>query len=284
MNLLRWMLPWEFSPTVLVSCVLTVTLFARGVRLEAAAGRSTWWLRQVGFYLGMVLVYVPLQTHLDYYAQHMFWIHRLQHMFLHHVGPFLIALSAPWHVIVAGLPVTSRTRLRSFWFGTPVRQIYQFLQQPFIAYLMFTGLIYFWLWPSIHFNAMLDATEYRWMNWSMVIDGLLFWWLMFDPRSREQGARMGFGARIPLVLLAMVPQLFLGAYLSLHSQVIYSVYAICGRLWPINPVTDQQLGGLIIWIPSSMMSVVASLIMIRQWMYNDARVRGAKANATSLQA
>ena len=281
MNPLYWLLPWEFSPTVLLSCAAISTLFARGVRFEQSIGRRIAWFRQLGFYTGITLLYAPLQTRFDYLAQHMFWIHRLQHLLLHHLGPFLIALSAPWSFISAGLPASIRIRLRGIWYSESVQRIYRFLQQPVVAFGLFIGLIGFWLWPSVHFTAMLSATDYRWMNWSMAVDGLLFWWLLLDPRPRDQGARLGFGARIPIVLLTIPPQIAIGAYLSLHRHIVYDVYAVCGRLWPMDAVTDQQTGGLITWIPASMMSVVAALILIRRWMYNDDRMR---RNATDANA
>ncbi len=281
MTLLDWLLPWEFSPSVLLICAGAAVLFVIGVRRVGRDGAGVSGFRQIAFYIGLAALYVPLQTHFDYLAQHMFWIHRLQHLLLHHLGPFLIALAAPWSVMAAGLPERWRAPLHALWFARPVRLIYRILQQPLVATLLFVGLIYLWLWPSVHFNAMLDATEYKWMNWSMALDGLLFWWLMLDPRSRAEGAQMGFGARMPIVLIAMLPQIVIGAYLSLHDGIIYTVYAVCGRLWPISPVMDQHIGGLITWIPSSMMSVLAALILMARWMKEDRRRTQASAKTVS---
>lgn len=283
MTALNWLLPWEFSPSVLLCCAVAAALFWRGTRNERHGGRPVGWLRQVGFYLGIATLYVPLQTHYDYLAQHMFWIHRLQHLLLHHVGPVLIALAVPWGVMAAGLPPAWRTPLRRLWHSAPVRHAYGIVQQPVVAFVLFIGLIYFWLWPDVHFTAMLNATDYKIMNWSMALDGLLFWWLMLDPRTRADGAQMSVGARIPTVLLLMLPQILIGAYLSLTNEVIYSVYAVCGRLWPISPVTDQQIGGLLTWIPPSMMSVVTALVLLRRWMADDARRMRVDAATQVLQ-
>lgn len=235
--------------------------------------------RQVSFYGGIALIYLPLQTGFDYFAQHMFWIHRLQHLLLHHIGPFLVALSAPWRSMSRGLPVAWRGPLTALVRSAPIRGLYGIVQQPLIAFTLFVGLIYFWLWPSVHLRAMLSATEYKWMNWSMAIDGLLFWWLILDPHSRDAGARVGFGLRVPIALLAMLPQLLIGAFLTFHRTIIYEVYAVCGRLWPIDPMTDQQIGGLITWIPACMMSVLGALIAFRRWIYDDTRVRAARIAA-----
>jgi len=270
---LTWLLPWDFSPTVLVCCGSLVLLFNRGVRLLAARGTATSRWRQFSFYLGMVLIYIPLQTRYDYYAQHMFWMHRLQHFLLHDFASFLVALAVPWPLLGAGLPAGLHAPLRRLWESRAVRSLYAVATQPLIAFVLFVGLIYLWLWPSVHFRAMLSLQEYKAMNWSVAVDGLLFWSLILDPRSREEGA---------LALLTMVPETIIGAYLSLHTGIVYTVYAVCGRLWPIDAITDQQLGGLIVWIPASMMCSAAALIVLRRWMYHDDRVRRLAARAAAV--
>ena len=90
------------------------------------------------------------------------------------------------------------------------------LQQPLLAAFLFVGLIYFWLIPPIHFRAMIDWRLYAVMNWSMVLDGLLFWCLVLDPRPKPP-ARISYGARAALVLGVMFPQIALGA-VDHHSQ------------------------------------------------------------------
>ncbi|HTT06601.1 MAG TPA: cytochrome c oxidase assembly protein [Steroidobacteraceae bacterium] len=274
MSLLRWLLPWDFSVTVLTCCLTFVLLYARGVhrsRQSGTAAPARW--RQSLFYLGMLLIYIPLQTRYDYFAQHMFWMHRLQHFLLHDFASLMVALAFPWPVLGAGLPSRWHAPLRRLWQSAPLRATYAILTQPLIAFTLFVGLIYLWLWPSVHFRAMLSLREYKCMNWSVAVDGLLFWSLILDPRSKAEGAAMHLGPRIFLALLTMVPETIIGAYLSLHQGVVYTVYAVCGRLWPVDAVTDQQLGGLIVWIPASMMCSFAALIVLRRWMYHDELVR-----------
>jgi Cytochrome c oxidase caa3 assembly factor (Caa3_CtaG) len=161
MNPLHWLPPWEFSSSVMVCCTAAVILFARGSRRESGCAATTSRWREVSFYLGVMLIYVPLQTGFDYFAQHMFWIHRLQHLLLHHIGPFLVALSAPWSSMSRGLPETWRDPVITVMRSTPIRGLYGILQQPLSTFALFVGLIYFWLWPSVHFRAMLSADEYQ---------------------------------------------------------------------------------------------------------------------------
>jgi len=128
--------------------------------------------------------------------------------------------------------------------------------------VVFVGLIYMWLIPEIHFAAMLSKKLYWLMNWSMLIDGFLFWWLVLGPEW--QGEQKGFKTRLLMMVVVVVPQQLLGAYLTLSRNVLYDVYDVCGRAWPISPLSDQIYGGVITWIPASMMSVLGLVLVLRR--------------------
>ncbi|MGE5321128.1 MAG: cytochrome c oxidase assembly protein [Hyphomicrobiaceae bacterium] len=258
--------PWEFSPTVLLACGGSALLYVRGLQRAGGDGRSPRFWRNTAFFIGLASVYAFLQTHLDYLSQHMFWVHRLQHLVLHHAAPFLIALAAPLEVMAQGTPDWLRRRVFVPLFRNPLTLgLYRLIQNPVIAPLLFTGLIGFWLIPSIHFKAMLSLARYDLMNWSMLIDGLLFWWLIVGPEKHTGIKQLGYGTRIIMLWAIMLPQIAIGAYITLSSSVLYTSYSVCGRAWPIAPITDQNIGGLITWIPAAMMSAVGALVVLRRW-------------------
>jgi putative membrane protein len=269
MNLLYWLEPWEPSPTVVIVVLVTAILFLRGARKAKVSIP-----RRVSFWFGLVALYVALHTRLDYFFEHEFFMHRAQHLVLHHLGPFFIALSYPGAALRAGIPFSWRQRfLRPALQATPVRIALNVLMNPVVACGLFVGLIYFWLLSPIHFVAMLDWRLYRVMNWSMVIDGLMFWWLVLDSRPAPP-ARLSPGRRVLVVIAAIPPQIMLGAFIFFSTHELYSVYSICGRAFTwLSPMRDQQIGGLLLWIPGSMMSVVGALIALRHWMRLSARGR-----------
>ncbi len=264
-----FLLPWEFSPLAFLLCVGAAAAYARGLARTPPRERPSP-ARPIAFFAGCALVYFVMQTRYDYLAQHMFFIHRIQHLVLHHLGPFLVALSRPLALLGRGIPrpVVARV-VRPAWNHRATRFVLGLLQNAVVAPLLFVGLIFLWLTPSIHFTAMLSARWYAVMNWSMLVDGLLFWALILDPRAKRDGAWVGFGARIWMLVLAMPPQIVLGAYIALSGRDLFEVYAACGRAWDISAGTDQTLGGLIIWIPAAMMHVIAALIVISRWMHSD---------------
>jgi putative membrane protein len=251
-----WM-PWDFSWPEYLTASLVLLWFCRGVALAPAQARPPVW-RRVAFVSGLVALYAVLQTRFDYMAQHMFFVNRTQHVVMHHLGPFLIALGWPGEAIERGMPRSLRPIVESRAIASAVR----FLQQPVLAAFLFVGLFYFWLIPSVHFRAMLDPRLYALMNWSMFGDGILFWCLVLDPRPRPP-ARLSFGARAGLAFAVMFPQILLGAVITFTHADLYPYYDFCGRLFPsISALNDQHIGGIIMWIPPAMMSVIAVLLVL----------------------
>jgi putative membrane protein len=249
--------PWSFSWPEYLAMALTLLWYVRGLSLTPSTKRPPLW-RRAFFFLGLGAIYTVLQTHFDYLAQHMFFINRIQHVVMHHFGPFLLALGNPGATIRRGMPRPALRLVDNRFVAASMRV----LQNPFIAAFLFVGLFYFWLIPPIHFRAMLDGRLYALMNWSMVLDGILFWSLVLDPRAKPP-ARLSFGVRAALSVFVMFPQIILGALIVFSQHDIYPYYALCGRIFPsISAVDDQTLGGLVSWIPPAMMSVVALLLVL----------------------
>lgn len=267
MSVADYVIPYDFSPVTILGFVLVLGFYGYGLLKMPEQDRPGSG-RILVFVVGVMICYGVMQTRFDYYSQYMFFVHRGQHLILHHLGPFLIALSNP-------LPVMrflySRIKPGIRQALVPLGWIYRFLQHPAIASFLFVGLIYFWLWPPIHFDAMLSRDLYWIMNWSMLLDGLLFWWLIFDPRSSVTSDALGYGKRILLLALVAIPQMVLGATIVFSRGMVYDVYEVCGRAWPMAPETDQLLGGLLTWIPPAMMSILGILIILRRAMREDGK-------------
>lgn len=253
--------PYEFSWPIWLAVTLSGFWFQRGLsRVEAAERPGPW--RQAAFWAGMALIYAVTHTGFEYIAQRMFFINRLQHVGMHHFGPVLLALSAGGPAILAGGPAW----LRRVCDSTAVRIAMNVVQQPLVAAVLFVGLFWFWLIPPVHFAAMLDPVLYQIMNWSMVVDGILFWALVLDPRPKPP-ARVHFGYRAALAVGVMFPQIVLGALITFAQTDLFPYYAFCGRYFDsIDAISDQQLGGLVIWIPPAMMSVVGLLVVVSNMM------------------
>lgn len=258
-DVLYWFTPWEESILV-VSAISTVAiLFLRGSVHSKPSFRQKLY-----FWTGLIFIYLVSHTQLDYYSQHQFFIHRLQHLVLHHIGPFLIVLSSPLPILLNGVPEKGKRfgKLAARW--KPLQLLITFLCNPIVAVIFFSGLIGFWLLPSIHFTAMIDWRLYRLMNWSMFINGLIFWGLVLNPTARFI-THSSPGTRIVMMFAVIPPQIVLGAMIFFASHELYPIYTICGRaIGGVNAIEDQQIGGIILWVHGAMMSAAGILIVIRK--------------------
>ena len=256
-------LPWEFSWPEYLATTLTFGWFIRGLKILPKHRHPPLW-RLACFVTGVASFYIVLQTGIDYYAQHMFFVHRWAHFVLHHGGAFLIALGMCGEVLWAGMPDFLKPVIRS----RPVQGTLAFLQHPVMAPFLFVGLLYFWLIPAIHTRVMLDANLYELMNWTMAVNGVMFWSLILDSRAKPP-ARLSHLVRAALILVIELPQMVLGAILSLSTRDFYAVYTICGRVLDFTALNDQHYGGLIIWLPGTLTSFTAMIVVLVTMRLNE---------------
>ena len=259
-----WM-PWEFSWPEYLAVALTFVWFARGLKILPKDRHPSLW-RLICFVAGLASFWIVLQTRIDYYAQHMFFVHRWAHFVLHHAGAFLIAMGMSGEVLFAGMPQFLKPMVRA----RPVQATMNVLQHPAMAPFLFVGLLYFWLIPAIHTRVMLDRSLYELMNWTMALNGVMFWSLILDSRAKPP-ARLSHLMRAALILVIELPQMVLGAILSLSEHDIYPVYTICGRVLDMTALNDQHYGGLIIWLPGTLTSFAAMIVVLVTMRLNEER-------------
>ena len=203
--------PTEFSWPTFLCCSGGLWCYGQGLIRTPSKARASI-LRQVCFGVGVLSVYAVLQTHFLYLAQHVFFLNRLQHLVMHHIGPFLIAASWPGATLGKGAPQHVLRLTRNRWLSGAIRAV----QHPVLASFLFAGLILLWLVPSIHFRAMISPRLYAIMNWSMVLDGLLFWFLVLDPRPQPI-VPLSYAVRLLLVFGVQLPQIIAGGVI-LHER------------------------------------------------------------------
>ena len=247
--------PWEFSPVLCAVTALAALLYWRHRSAATGAQHAAFWS-------GLVLVYGVSHTGFDYYAEHEFFMHRLQHLVLHHLAPFLIVLGLP-SIFFQSYVRTDDGAVQSRTSGM-VRNLIRTVCNPWLSAASFNLLVLFWLVPSVHFPAMLDWRLYRVMNYGMLVNGLLFWAAVL--RGAAPGhVPLGVLRQI-LLMIAVVPaQIVMGALIFFAPHDLYPAYALCGRIFHgLTALQDQQIGGLILWIPGSMMSVAGILYVMHR--------------------
>ena len=276
MPLISFLKPWELSYGLVAILLIAAVLFARGAN---RVGMNAW--RRAAFWTGLVLFYVALHTKVDYYAEHQFFVHRLQHLVLHHLAPLILMASYPGSALRAGMPFAWRRSFSDWQQGRSARIAAFVLLNPAFISAAFVVSVLVWLIPSVQFVSMLDWRIYLFMNWSVAISGLLYWWMVLDHRPSPP-SRTRPGLRVLSPIITMTPQILAGAVITFTTRDLYPVFTICGRAFTaIPPALDQSLGGLIMWVPAAVLETVGAMMALRHMMRlsNSSRGRVQQSSA-----
>ncbi|MGH6971145.1 MAG: cytochrome c oxidase assembly protein [Caulobacteraceae bacterium] len=256
-------LRWDFSLDLVIPTVLALVLYWRGLEKRPAAFDEAP-LRHLSFLGGVFLTFASLASPIDAMADHLFSMHQVQHMLLRVVGPMLIAYAQPQATLVAGSPSwLRRGPVGRTLASAPSRGLFGFLMRPWLVTTLFVASLYLWEWPPFHDRAILDEGVHYVMHITMLAAGLLFFFRVFDQRPPPKGAR--YGVRLMMLWIGVLSNIPIGAFTSFKSRELYPAYDVVGRLFGMSPMSDERLGGFIMWAPASMMMLLAVLLVVHAW-------------------
>jgi cytochrome c oxidase assembly factor CtaG len=143
-----------------------------------------------------------------------------------------------------------------------LRSIWHLLTLPLVAWLVHAIALWMWHVPIL-FDAVLHSElVHTAQHMSFFFSALLFWWALFQS-SRTA---MGYGAAVLYVFTTSLHSGLLGALLTFSSSLWYGSYANTTQSWSLTPLEDQQLGGLIMWVPAGLVYVIAGLALFAGWL------------------
>jgi putative membrane protein len=262
---------WDFGPSVLVPTLLVCAVYVCGLMRRPGVFDEKPW-RNMAFIWGVIAIFLSLASPIDALADHLFFVHQIQHMLIRVVGPMLIALGQPQATLIAGLPRWIRRRVLSPVAGSGlIRSTGRFLTGPVMVTSLFVGSLYIWQWPPLHDLAILNEGVHYAMHLTMLTTGLLFFWRVFDQRPTPKGTR--FGVRLMMLWIAVLANIPIGAYITFKTHELYPAYDVAGRLFGMTPLEDEGLGGFIMWAPTSMMMLVALLLVVHAWGVHETAVQ-----------
>ena len=253
---------WELAPPVLALLSLTAWGYARGVRtLWARAGRGRGISRAQAalFAAGWTALALALVSPLHALGGVLFGAHMGQHVVLVAVAPLLLVLGRPQVAGAWALPARWRARA-----GRGVRLA---RRQPTLAAAASVGgatllhavAMLGWHVPAAYEMARRHEGWHALQHLSFYGTALLFWWAVVGAaRHRRHGAAL---------LAVFVTALYsgvLGALLVTASHVWYPGYVRTAGAWGFTPLEDQQLGGLLMWVPANLAYVAMALWLVRR--------------------
>jgi len=268
---------WTFEPVTIALLAISGWLYARGLtRLWHAAGRGRGVREQEAwtFAAGWLVLALSLLSPMHALGGVLFSAHMAQHELLMTVATPLLVLGRPlipfvWALSPKWRRVTGRWSAAR-WFAVP----WEALTHPVTAFLLHAAAIWVWHLPSLYDATVSSEVMHAAQHASFVVTALLFWWVVLRPSP----ARGGTAAAIALLFGTVMHTGALGAVLTLSSRVLYTVYTSTTGAWGFTPIQDQQVGGLIMWVPGGIVYVIAALwLVVRLFRESEQRVARREA-------
>ena len=256
---------WAADPAVLVLLLASAWLYARGVerlwRRGGVGGGIRRW-QAACFAGGWVALFAAMASPLHPLGEALFSAHMVQHELLMVVAAPLLVLGRPLVPFVWALPVRWRRTAGRWAKAVPVRRTWRTLSAPFAAWLLHAAALWLWHLPGPYQAALAGGTVHALQHAGFLGTGLLFWWALVHGRE----GRMGYGASVFYLFATAMHSGGLGALLTFAPQPWYSAYADAAAAWGLTPLEDQQLAGLVMWIPAGAAYAVAGLFLLAGWM------------------
>lgn len=230
---------WDWEPSVVVGCAMLAIGYLMLVRKRR-------WNRAPYFLAGVLLLLLDLVSPLDTLAdQYLFSAHVLQH--------FLLALVIP-PLLLLGAPAFPLGRL-----GTLERAI----GQPPVSWLLGVGVMLAWHIPGFFNAALANDGLHIVQHLSFLVTGTIFWWPILAPLESR---RLPALPAIAYLFSACVCCSLLGAFLTFAPAGLYPAYLNPrARLWGLDPASDQQLGGMLMWVPGCFVYLAGILWTVKRW-------------------
>lgn len=247
---------WTWEPSVLAGiALLTLAYLLVGHRLRRRHPNQPWskWQR-LAFHAGTALVFIGLSSPLDALGDHyLFAAHMSQHLLFLFAAPLLWLLGVPAWAAQATLP------------GGRFRRLLSAISQPAIAGALWVGVMWLWHIPTFYDAALENEGLHIIEHLSFLAVSTIGWWPVFGPFPANLRRQPTLSQALYLFFVSL-PCTALAAILTLSPKVLYPFYTQAPRLLGWTPLFDQQLGGLLMWLPGDMFLMGAAISVLIRWM------------------
>jgi cytochrome c oxidase assembly factor CtaG len=244
---------WDFDPLTIAAALCASAAYARRAHTLARGGRPAPPWRQASFHLGVAILLLALISPIDTIGEeHLFYVHMIQHLTIGEVAPLfiLLGLSGPMLRPVLALPV-----------ARPLRR----LTNPLVALPLWVVNLYAWHFPALYELALQNEAVHVTEHTCFFVAGMLMWGALIEPIPGP--AWFGSGAKAAYVLIVRaLGCAILGNVLIWVGTPLYPGYRAGERIWGIAPLTDQQIGGAIMFVWGAGITIVVFSWLFLRWV------------------
>ncbi len=253
--------------SIWIPLALTTLIYAWGIRnvwQRAGAGRgitSRQWIPFVGAILVLV---VALVSPLDALSETLFSAHMVQHLLLMLVAAPLLVISDFQLALLWALPRRRAQRLGSgFNQSRPASGTWQVLNHPVFVWILFTVTMWLWHAPVFYQAALHSEAIHTLEHLTFLITAMLFWWVLLKHNRPDH---IHYAMAVPFLFLTVLQSGILGALMTFTSQPWYPYYATLTHPWGLAPLEDQQLAGLLMWVPGGAVFTLLTIGYFAAWL------------------
>ena len=253
---------WVLMSILFLAGIWYATGYAH-VWQSSRAGRAALARRGAMFAGGWGVIAASLLSPLHELGGRSFTAHMIEHELLMLVAAPLIAFARPLGVFIWALPRSSRHALGALghrpWFAS----IWCRISSPLSASMIQAAMLWLWHAPIFFDAALRSELWHAAQHLSLVFSALLFWWSINTASAlgRKHGIA-GF-----YLFFTSVHSALLGALMAFAESPWYSQYVrmdMSGTAG-LTPLEDQQMAGLIMWVPGGAVHAIAALIYLNRW-------------------
>jgi cytochrome c oxidase assembly factor CtaG len=255
---------WTFEPLPVLGLVVSAALYGRGLARLWRAGRRQGvrgW-EAASFVAGWLLLALALVSPLHALGGALFSAHMGQHELIMAVAAPLLVLGRPLVAMLWALPIETRRALGRAGHARGVRGPWHALTAAPVAFLLHAAAILVWHLPPLYARAVLVPWVHALQHASFLVTALLFWWALLHGRH----ARLRYGAAVLYLFGTALYTAGLGALLVVSARPWVAVYAGRTAAWGLTPLEDQQLAGLIMWMPGGVAYLVGAVALLAAWL------------------
>jgi putative membrane protein len=204
----------------------------------------------------------PLHELSDYF---LFSAHMVQHLLLILLmPPFLLASIPDWMVA----PVL---RVRA------LERVARWLTLPLVAFALNNVIFLAWHFPGPYDLMMRNHGVHVGMHLMIMVTGTIMWWPVMSPSPRLP--RIAAPLQMIYLFLVGIPMMISAAFITFSGTPLYRWYVEAPRITPLSPLEDQQMGGVIMWVPGGLVLWVAITFVYFRWTQREVREDEAKGVA-----
>lgn len=253
---------WTLTPSILIPLALSLLLYVSGAyRLwqRSRLGRTALRRRSVWFAAGWFTLAAAAISPLHEAGESSFTLHMVEHEVLMLIAAPLLILSRPAETMLWAWPTTARKWLGAFFHQRAMRATWRFLSGAVTATVLQAAALWLWHAPTLFELALAHDAWHITQHLSFLISALLFWSAMFHSKQSPGGR----GLAVLCLFATSVISGALGALMAFSQSPWYPRYAMLGLApFGLTPVEDQQLAGLLMWIPGGLVHAIAALVLL----------------------